>query len=203
MKETRLLWLALVIFIGLAVFGCQSISTVDPNYVRDVAAEVNDLVVRVDAYQAASTAAIESLVISGALDPNKAAQILTANADVDKLQATVQKITAALQKANYGDGAGLLTLITAAQSANAATAPWNPYAAVIAAALTILSTVLGLQLKKKSGEVTAVAKKYKAHKTGVEKTMKAVSVASDEKVKAVEGMLFNNIGEARSALGVT
>ena len=193
----------MVIFIGLAVLGCQSISTVDPNYAREVAADVNEMNARVDIYQKVATAAIESLVASGAIDPNGAKKVLAANADLDQCQSIVRAVAAGLHSAEYSGGVGLVTIIEGAIAANAASAPWNPYAAVIAAALTILSTLLGLQLKKKSGEVVAVGKKYKAHKTGVEKTMKEVSVASDEKVKAVEGMLFNNIGEARGALGVT
>jgi hypothetical protein len=168
-----------------------------------MAQEVNDLVVRVDAYQQAATVAIEQLVIQGAIDPNKAAKILSANIDVDRLQATIQQVVAALQKANYSDTKGLFTLIESAQAANAATAPWNPYAGLIAAALTILSTVLGISLRKKSAQASAVALKYQAHKQGVEKTMKEVSLSSDPEVNKVEVALYDAIGAARSALGVT
>ena len=185
------------------LIGCNQLSTVDPNYVKAVAQEVNDLVVRVDAYQSAATVAIEQLVIQGAIDPNKASKILSANADVDRLQTTVQQVVAALQKADYSDDRGLLTLIQSAQAANAATAPWNPYAGLIAAALTILSTILGITLRKKTAETAALALKYQAHKQGVEKTMKEVSLASDPEIAKVEIRLWNNIGAARSALGVT
>jgi len=202
-EKRIVLKLAVVIYIGLAVCGCQSVSTIDPNDIKQVAEDVNSLIARVDAYQQAATAAMESLAASGAIDPNKAAEILAANADVDRLQATVQKITAALQTADYGGETGLLTLITAAQSANAATAPWNPYVGVIAAAGTILSTILGISLKKKSSEASASALKYKAHKQGAEKTMKEVSVATDNEVKRIETLLYKNIGEARAVLGVT
>jgi hypothetical protein len=128
---------------------------------------------------------------------------LAANADVDRLQATIQQVTTALQKGDYSDSRGLLTLIQSAQAANAATAPWNPYAALIAAALTILSTLLGLAYKKKSSEALALALKYQAHKQGVEKTMKEVSTSTDVEVAKVELSLYDNIGAARSALGVT
>ncbi len=202
MFKVKMLWLVCVLALMFGACGCQQISTVDPNYIKAVAVEVNDLVVRVDAYQAAANAALDSLVAAGGIDPNKAAKILAANADVDKLQATVKQVVAALQMADYPENGGLLTLIAAAQSANAATAPWDPYAGLIAAALTILSTILGFAVKKKSKEAIAMGLKYQAHKQGVEKTMKEVSLASSGAVKAVETMLYTNIGEARAALGV-
>lgn len=186
---------------GLA--GCQQVSTVDPNYIKAFAQDVNDLVIRVDAYQQASTAAIEQLVIQNAIDPNKASKILAANADVDRLQATIQQVTAALQKADYSDSRGLLTLIQSAQAANAATAPWNPYAAPIAAALTILSTILTILLRRESAKTEALGLKYQAHKQGVEKTMKQASTSAIPDVKNFGTVLYDNIGAARSALGVT
>ena len=184
--------------------GCDKVNSVSPDQLKAVAAEVNDLVVKVDVYQKTATAAIEQLVAANAIDPNKAAALLAANEDVDKLQAAVKAISNALQSADYTDNTtGLLTLIEAAQAANAATAPWNPYSALIAASLTILSTVLVVVVRKKSAEASALGAKYQAHKQGVERTMKEVSVASDDQVKAVEAQLYNNIGQARAALGVT
>ena len=94
-------------------------------------------------------------------------------------------------------------MIEAAQAANAVTAVWNPYFAVIAAALTILSIVLNLALKKKTAALTSVAAKYQAHKQGVERTMKLASASNVDEVKKFETILYDNIGQARSALRVT
>lgn len=204
-RQSSILYLLCVLCVLCALCvlcGCSQVSSIDPNYVRSVAAEVNDLVVRVDAYQQAATVAIEQLIIQGAIDPNKASKILAANADVDRLQATIQQVTTALQNADYSDTPGLLTLIQSAQAANAATAPWNPYAALIAAALTILSTILGIALRKQAAKTAALGLKYQAHKQAVEKTMKEVSASPDAEVAKVELSLFDNIGAARSALGV-
>ena len=190
--------------IGFFFSGCDRINSLDPQQIQAVAAEVNDLVVKVDIYQQTATAAIEQLIAAGAIDPNKAAKLLAANADVDRLQAAVKAISSALQAADYADNTtGLLTLIEAAQAANAATAAWNPYSAVIAAALTILSMVLGLALKKKTAALTAVAAKYQAHKQGVERVMKLASTSNVDEVKKFETVLYDSIGQARSALGVT
>jgi len=184
--------------------GCDRINSVDPGQIQAVAAEVNDLVAKVDIYQQTATAAIEQLIAADAIDPNKAAKLLAANADVDRLQAAVRAISVALQNADYAENTtGLLTLIEGAQAANAATAAWNPYSAVIAAALTILSMVLGLALKKKTAQVAAVAAKYQAHKQGVDRTMKLASVSDVPEVKKFEQVLYDSIGSARSALGVT
>ena len=200
-----LLSLCLCAFVALCLTpGCERINSVDPQQIQAVAEEVNDLVVKVDIYQQTATTAIEQLIAAGAIDPNKAAKLLAANADVDRLQAAVQAISAALQSADYADNTtGLLTLIEAAQAANAATAVWNPYSAVIAAALTILSMVLSLALKKKTAALTAVAMKYQAHKQGVEKSVKDFALSSTVSSALVDATLYSNIGHARFDLGVT
>ncbi len=183
--------------------GCDRINQIDPDQVRSFAADVNDLTIRVDAYQQAATAAINALQERNAIDPNVAKTVLAANADIDKLQATIQSVASALQGAPYSDSGGLSTMLEGARAANAASAPWNPYAAIIAAALTILSTILGIALKKKSAEASSLGLKYQAHKQGVKKTMKDVSISTDSEVVKVEGVLYDNIGRARAVLGVT
>ena len=204
MKSTRTI--PLLICVNLCLLfsgsGCEQVSSIDPAAVRAFAEDVNDLVLRVDAYQQVASAAIEQLQAQNIIDPNVAATVLAANADIDSLQATIRSVAASLQGAPYSDSGGLVTLLEAAQSANAASAPWNPYAAVIAAALTILSTVLGIAVKRKSDQAIAVGLKYQAHKQGVEKTMKQTSCSNVEEVKKLETVLYDNIGQARLALGV-
>jgi hypothetical protein len=56
--------------------------------------------------------------------------------------------------------------------------------------------------KRKAAEAAAAQAKYKAHKQGVEKTMKEVSASVVAEVKAVEAELYNNIGEARVVFGI-
>jgi len=203
MKPIALCLLTSVFCLLCFVPGCDRVASIGPAAVRTFAADVNDLTIRVDAYQQAATAAIEVLQERAEIDPNAAGTVLAANADIDRLQATFRSVAAALQGAPYSDSGGLLTLLEGAQAANAASAPWNPYAAIIAAVLTILSTALGIALKKKAADASAAVLKYKAHKQGVEKTMKEVSVSTDSEVIKVEGVLYDNIGQARAALGVT
>jgi hypothetical protein len=184
-------------FVPLWLFsGCNRVNAVDPNQVRQIAAQIGVMVASVDAYQQATSAEIESMVASGIIDPNKAAKILAGNVHVDNLQEIVTAISSDIENADYSDTTGLLTLIKAAQSANAATAAWNPYAALITGLLALLSALLGLKLK-------AVALKYQAHKQGVERTMKLASASDVAEVKKFEQVLYDSIGSARSALGVT
>jgi len=190
--------------------GCDQVNSIDPDQVQSIAQDVNEMSARVDIYQQVATAAIEQLRDQNQIDPNVAKKVLAANDDVNQFQSIVRSVTAGLQSAEYSGGAGLVTIIEGAQAANAASAPWNPYAAVIAAALTILSTILGIKFKQKAAEAKserekaeASGLKYQAHKQGVEKTMKQTSVSDVAEVKKVEAVLFDNIGEARANLGVT
>lgn len=186
----------------LALGGCDAVANVSPDRVKAFAADVNEVNDRVDIYQAVGTAAIERLRDQKQIDPNLAERVLSANADIDRLQSVIASITASLQGAEFSGGEGIISLLEAAQSANAASAPWNPYAAPIGAALTILLTILGAYAKKKSAEASALAAKYKAHKQGVEKTMKLASASNVEEVKKFEAVLYDNIGQARANLGV-
>ena len=68
--------------------------------------------------------------------------------------------------------------------------------------MSLLSITLAWVAKRKAAEAAAAQAKYKAHKQGVEKTMKEVSASVDAEVKAVEAELYNNIGEARVAFGI-
>lgn len=74
----------------------------------------------------------------------------------------------------------------------------------------LLAIIGGAFAKKKSIEAQAaqdakdeVQAKYQAHKQGVELTMKECSISPVAAVKAIETQLYNNIGEARQALGVS
>ena len=83
------------------------------------------------------------------------------------------------------------------QAGNAASSPFNPWTVPIGAGLTCLSAVLGLFARKKSVEADSYARKYKAHKQGVERTMKECSLSDKTQVKMIESALYENIGEAR------
>ena len=90
------------------------------------------------------------------------------------------------------------------QAANTATAETglNPYAVPVGVGLSLLSITLAWVAKRKAAEAAAAQAKYKAHKQGVEKTMKEVSASVVAEVKAVEAELYNNIGEARVVFGI-
>lgn len=187
--------------LALPLCGCSQLQ-LDPAQVKAFAKDVNDLVRRIDAYQEVAATAIDMLVEQGELDPNDAAKVRTVNADIDRMQASLQKVAAGLQQGAYSGGGSLLTLLEAAQAGNAASAPFNPYAPVIQAGLVLATALAAAFAKKKANEANLSAAKYKAHKLGVEKTMKEVSASTSATVKQVEAKLYENIGAARAAIGV-
>lgn len=99
-------------------------------------------------------------------------------------------------------GNELADWIALLQAGNAASTPFNPYAIPIGAGLTALSAILGAFARKKSIEADTYAKKYKAHKQGVELTMKECSASDISRVRLIESNLYENIGEARKINGV-
>lgn len=88
------------------------------------------------------------------------------------------------------------------QAANIASGEFNPYAVPVGVGLSLLSITLAWVAKRKAAEAAAAEAKYQAHKAGVELTMKEVSASSTPAVRAVESILYENIGNARAATGV-
>jgi len=67
---------------------------------------------------------------------------------------------------------------------------------IAAAAATVIA--------RRNAQAAAEAQaKYDAHKQGVELTMKQVSQSTIPEVKAIETQLYQNIGQARSAVGAS
>lgn len=118
-----------------------------------------------------------------------------------RVQPQVQDIATAVQGQEL-TGDELADWIALLQVGNAASTPFNPYAIPIGAGLTALSAILGAFARKKSIEADTYAKKYKAHKQGVELTMKECSASDISRVRLIESNLYENIGEARKNNGV-
>jgi hypothetical protein len=78
-------------------------------------------------------------------------------AQAKEINAATKDIAEAVAAAPYSGGNTGQTLIEAAQAANAASAPWNPYAGIIAAALALGNLVLGYLFKRKAADAAAAA----------------------------------------------
>ena len=88
-----------------------------------------------------------------------------------------------------------MAAIESARAANAVSAPVNPYAPVIEGVLGLAAIVAGGYGLKQHKDKTLVAKKYTAHKRGVEALMRD-SKAEDAKI------IYDAIGEERKKVGL-
>lgn len=149
----------------------------------------------VDALQETTTEIIGTLADVNLVNTELVVKVDEANEEIDRVQSQTVDIATAIRDADYVSGDDIGNVIRAAKAGTAATAPWNPYATMIIIGLTLLEGVTALFLKKKSNEATASDKKYAAHKQGVEKSMKELNNEAEMK-------LYNNIGDARTHLGI-
>lgn len=123
------------------------------------------------------------------------------NEEIARVQPQILGITKALQEQKLS-GNETSDLIAMLQTANAVSIPFNPYAVPIGTALTFLSAVLGIFAGKKAKEADSYARKYKAHKQGVERAIKTFNQHDSVTPETVELNLFDSIGMARENNGV-
>jgi len=123
------------------------------------------------------------------------------NEEIERVQPQVVAITEAVQGQNLS-GDDLSDMVAMLQTANAASAPFNPYAVPVGAALTLLSAVLGIFARNKTKEAAIVQRKYTAHKQGVERAIKTFKQHDNVTPETVELNLYDSIGLARTNNGV-
>jgi hypothetical protein len=209
MKKFMLVLVMLVCFMS----GCNGAIT--PDDMKALAGKVDSLASQVDVYQKAAADIAEQVKITGIITPEQQAKVTELQAKIDVIQPQVTAISTAIKNAEYDPaGDSLKTILTAVRAANAASAPVNPYAGVIEAVLALAALVTGLFAVKKtvdakaSDETAQIAAeeaeiaqaKYQAHKQGTELTMKQLSASTVPEVKAMETVLYKNIGDARAAI---
>lgn len=182
--------LGIVLCVVLMLGGCGEMLT--PGDVQSLASQQTVLQQQLDAIQVAAAGMTDGLAAGGIVDQNTVARLAKINEEADRVQAQINVIAQALSGVLLS-GDTTQDLIAQLQAANAASSGFNPYAIPVGAGLSILSLVLGWLARRN-------AKKYKAHKQGVAKTMKEVSASSE--LKEVEAQLYNNIGEARVLNGL-
>lgn len=193
----RVIEIVLCIVLAMFVAGCEE----TPAQIQVLASQQEVLQQQLDTVQAAATQMTEDLATAEIVDASTVAKIAKINEEADRVQVQIDVIARALQGVPLtGDGAQ--DFIAQLQAANAASIGFNPYVVPVGTGLSILSIALGWLAKRKAAEVTLAQAKYQAHKQGVERTMKEVSVDENVDIRSVEGQLYRNIGEARVDLGV-
>ena len=150
----------LLIVISMAVIfaigGCQQ-NSITPEKVQQIAAEVNSLNDQATAYQQQAVLIAQGMVDANIVDPKIMAKVNQLNTEADKVRAKIAVLTAALQsvKLTGDNNQDLLTLL---QQLNAASSPFNPYAAPAAGILAIISLILTAIAKKKAAEAAQSSK---------------------------------------------
>ena len=135
-----------------AVSGCQQSLT--PQQVQKAAADINSLNEQLVVYQQQALVVAQGLADANLVDPNIAIKAAKINAQIDAVRAKINVLTAALSSVQL-TGDNNQDLLNLLQQLNAASAPFNPYAAPTAGVLAIISLVLTAIAKKKSTQAAA------------------------------------------------
>jgi outer membrane lipoprotein-sorting protein len=187
----------IVTILGLWIGGCQ-MPNVQPETIRNLADQTQQLSSQIDDFQQQTKATLEALKENGNFDSNTMATIEKLQSGIDSVQGKTVAIADALRNAQYTNpDDGLTTVLEGARAANAASSPFNPYAPLIDVGLGLAAAFAAAMAKKNARKAAEALAKYDAHKQGVELTMKQVSQSTVPEVKAVETQLYQNIGEAR------
>lgn len=115
--------------------------------------QMQQLSSKVDDSQKVMNETIRQFETTGLVSKETIAKVEKVSSEIDKVQEQQEEITKAINNVKYGDD-GFLNVIKAAQAGNAASAPYNPYAAPIAGILAIAEAATLAFLKKKSDEAT-------------------------------------------------
>ncbi|HBG28604.1 MAG: hypothetical protein A2Y10_08660 [Planctomycetes bacterium GWF2_41_51] len=187
--------------LALALGGCQ-MPNIQPDQLQSLAVQTEELSGKIDLFQEQTKATLESLKQNGTLDSNAIATVEKLQRSIDSVQNKTAAIASAVKNAQYTNPQdGLTTVLEGARAANAASAPFNPYAPLIEIGLGLAAATAAALAKRNAQKATEAQAKYDAHKQGVELTMKQVSQSAVPEVKAIETQLYENIGEARKTVG--
>jgi hypothetical protein len=196
--------MAAIVAITLAAMwlsGCAGLS-VEPGQLQNLAQQTDQLSGKIDQFQEQTQLTLDSLRQTGAVDPNALANAGKLQGSIDSVQANMAAIATAVKNAQYTNPAdGVTTALEGVRAANAASVPWNPYAPLIDLGLGIAAAAATVVARRNAQAAADSKAKYDAHKQGVELTMKQVSQSAIPEVKAVETQLYQNIGDARIAVG--
>jgi uncharacterized lipoprotein YehR (DUF1307 family) len=135
-----------------AFSGCQN--AVTPQQVQKMAADINGLNDQLTAYQMAGVQIAQGLSDSSIVDPNIMVKVNQINAEADKVRAKIAVLTTALQSVQL-TGDNNQDLVTLLSQLNAASSPFNPYAAPAAGVLALISLILTAIAKQKAAQAAA------------------------------------------------
>lgn len=173
--------------------GCSGEQAAQQGYFEQLADTVNE---SVEAQQAATQLIVAALDESKLLEGEKVEEISAAVEKIDKYVDIAQRAAAEAAKVYEEKRAEDPTgaIVEAIWTANAISAPVNPYAPMIDAGLVLATAIGAVIAGVKQRQLTATTKKYQAHKSGVESFARS---GGDQ-----GGKLYAAIGEKRAAAGI-
>lgn len=144
-------WLLFLLLFLPVLAGCEQEFT--PAQLTELAAQVDTLTNQLTMYQTQVTQLAEQMQRDGILSDEDAEKVATLNAQIDGIKEKIGPVVAAIKAGTYDPGDDMLiTILKAAQAANAATVSFNPYATYISIGLSAVIFILGLFAKKKAAE---------------------------------------------------
>jgi outer membrane murein-binding lipoprotein Lpp len=150
--------IAMMVLLLLPLAGCEQ-QMFTPAQLIELAAQVDTLTNQLTMYQTQVTQLAAQMQEDGILSDEDAEKVATLNAQIDGIKEKIGPIVAAIKAGTYDPNDDvIITILKAAQAANAATVSFNPYATYISIGLSAIIFILGLFAKKKAAEAAIKGK---------------------------------------------
>jgi outer membrane murein-binding lipoprotein Lpp len=148
----------MMVLLLLPLAGCEQ-QMFTPAQLIELAAQVDTLTNQLTMYQTQVTQLAAQMQEDGILSDEDAEKVATLNAQIDGIKEKIGPIVAAIKAGTYDPNDDvIITILKAAQAANAATVSFNPYATYISIGLSAILFILGMFAKKKAAEAAIKGK---------------------------------------------
>ncbi len=142
---------------------------------------------QLEAYQQAVIQTAQGIKDANLIDAATLEKIKTLNFEADAVRAKIKILTTALANVKI-TGDNKQDLLNLLQQLNAASSPFNPYAAPTAGVLTIISLILGALAKQKASQAAAA----EAESTAAQIQAGGLKVEADQNAKALDEVVTGN-----------
>jgi len=171
-----------VVALMLPISGCDKQQKLTPQQLVELGTQVETLTSQLTTYQAMVTQLAKDLQANGVLNEDDAAKVVELNSEIDRVKAQIIPIAAAIKTGDYSaDDDMIITILKAAQAANAATVAFNPYAGYISIGLGAIIFILTMFAKKKAAEVVVA----KSTLRSVANAIEGADPTTQESIKSV------------------
>jgi len=148
----------IVLIVGVG--GCDLLESnkLTTEQITAVTNYTDSLNAKLQAYQLIANQLAETLEIGGVIDANDLDKLAKINAEIDRITPQITSISAAIRAGQYSDDdPDIIKILNAVGAANQASAPFNPYAEIIAGILFVTTSVMGWLAKRKNDQKNEAA----------------------------------------------